>query len=176
MSCFRNEPGPSPGWRSSGGEWSRLDDEPVDLAKLGEVDQLARRPVGGLLNGLCIDPLGGFRIALDLEVLRKLLAPDRLPFAEESLDLFEDKRVALDRRRVMRLFVPDALPDRLGLDGKRQPTNAAQIVDRPVEPAQDVFAARPSATLRRHLTHTRLDSPNSVKLFLKWTCLTYCLR
>jgi hypothetical protein len=105
----------------------RLDDELVDLAKLGKADQLPWRPIVSLLNGLGVDPLRSLRVALDLEVLGKFLAPDRLPLAEQPLDLLEDERVALDGRRVMRFLVPDAFPDRLGLEGKRQPADPNKV-------------------------------------------------
>ncbi len=107
-------------------EPGRLDDESVNLPKLGQADELAGRPVRSL-NGLGVDPLRSFRVPLDLEVLGELLVSDRLSLAEEPLDLLEDERVAFDRRGVVRLRVPDALPDRICLEGKRQPLNFLRI-------------------------------------------------
>src|SRR6266542_452979 len=143
----------------------------MDLAQLGQVDPLSGRPVGRLLDCLCVHPLRRLRVALDFEVLSELLASNRLPFAEESLDLLENERVALDRRRVMSLLVPDALPDRVRLDRKWQPADAAEVIDRPVESAQNLLAARAATSSRRHLTYLRAETWFRSKSS-RWTCLT----
>src|SRR5439155_18546492 len=109
-------------------------------------DPLSGRPVRRLLDCLCVHPLRRLRVALDFEVLSELLAADSLPFAEESLDLLENESVALDRRRVMSLLVPDPLPDRVRLDRERQPADAAEIIDRPVKTTQNLLAARAPTT------------------------------
>jgi hypothetical protein len=68
-----------------------LDDKLVDLAQLSQADQLPDRPARSLLDGLRIHPLCGLRVALHLEVLRKFLATDGLPFSEELFDLLETR-------------------------------------------------------------------------------------
>jgi hypothetical protein len=133
----------------------RLDHELVDLAQLRQVDSLPDGPAGRLLDRLCVHPLRRLRVALDFEVLSELLVADRLSFAEEPLDLSKDERVALDRRRVMCLLVPDALPDRVRLDRKRQPPDGAEVIYRPVKSAQNLLAARAATPPRRHSTYFR---------------------
>src|SRR6266540_797300 len=133
----------------------RLDDKPVDLAQLRHVDPLSNGPVRRLLDRLCVHPLRRLRVALDFEVLSELLAANRLSFAEEPLDLPKDERVALDRRRVVCLLIPDALPDRVRLDWKGQPADAAEVIYRPVKSAQNLLAARAPTPPRRHSTYFR---------------------
>src|SRR5439155_1760651 len=132
---------------------SGLDDELVDLTELGQVDALGGGPGPHFLDGLCVHPLSPLGVSLDFEILGELLAADRPPLAEEALDLFEDQGVALDRRRVVSLLIPDALPDRLGLGGKWQPADAVEIVDCPVQGAENVRTAWTTSTSRRHSTY-----------------------
>jgi hypothetical protein len=54
---------------------------------------------------------------------------------------------------VMRLLVPDPLPDRSRLDRERQAADVAEIIDRPVESAQNLLAARATTPSRRNLTY-----------------------
>jgi len=64
---------------------------------------------------------------------------------------------------VMRLLVPDALPDRVRLDRKRQTADAAEVIDRPVKSAQNFLAARAPTSSRRHLTYPRTDTRSRSK-------------
>lgn len=105
----------------------RLDDEPVNLAQLGQIDPLPARPNAGLLDRLGVYPLRRLRVALDLEIRSQLLAPDRLPLGEQALDFPQDQRVSFDRRRVVGLLVPDPYPDRLRLQRKRQAADAVSV-------------------------------------------------
>lgn len=61
-----------------------------------------------------------------------------------ALDFPQDERLSLDRRRMVSLLVPDALPDRLGLERKREAADTLQILDRTVECAKPLLPSRPT--------------------------------
>src|SRR5581483_2291496 len=98
----------------------RLDDEPVDLPQLGQVDPLTTRPIKRLRHRLRVNPLRRLRIPLHLEVFGQFLASDGLPFAQQLLDFLQDEGIALDGRGVVRLLVPDSFPDPIRFEGKRE--------------------------------------------------------
>jgi hypothetical protein len=57
-----------------------------------------------------VDPVRGVRVPTDLEVFAQLLVADSATLGEQLLDLFEDKRVALDHgsgSAERKLFVPN---------------------------------------------------------------------
>jgi hypothetical protein len=121
-----------------------LDDSPVDLAQLRESHAGANRLA---MDRLAVDPKSCVGIPLDLQIRGKLLAADGPSLEEQKLHLALDERVALDRSRVMRLLVPDVLPDALRFVESRQAAHAIEIHDRSVEPLVDHLTTRP-----RHLT------------------------
>jgi len=91
----------------------RAESHPVDLSHLGHGQQRSVEP-SPRLERLAVDPLGGGGVATHLHVLPQLLIPNRDTVGEEPLDLPEHQRVALDRRGVVDLLVPDGGPDPLG--------------------------------------------------------------
>ena len=107
--------------------------QPVDLADLGQGDELGGLVVG--LNGLPVDPLRSVPVAADLQVLAQLLLADRASLREQLFHLPQHEGVALDRRGVVRFLEPDAAPDVCGL---RRTGQAAQtgpeLGDLDVEP------------------------------------------
>src|SRR6202521_4049698 len=103
--------------------------KPVILAHLRHREELSARP-GTLACGLAVDPAGCGRVTRDLEVILKCLAAGRLALAEERLNLSAHQRVALQRRRIVRLVVPDVGPDSLGLVwGGKTAEAGPQLVD-----------------------------------------------
>ena len=121
--------------------------ESVDVANLGQGDELAGRPAARL-QALLVDPLGGISVATDFHVLGQLLVADSATLAEEDLDFTQDERVALDRGRVVGLLVPDVAPDVLRLDRTGQAAEAAsELLDAIGELAVDGFPASAAATL-----------------------------
>jgi hypothetical protein len=96
-----------------------LHDQLMYLSQLGNRDE---GPLGWTMDRthrVCINPLGGVSIALDLQILAQVLIADRTALGKQSLDLTQNERVALHCCRVMRLFVPYALPYPLCFDGQR---------------------------------------------------------
>lgn len=95
--------------------------QPVDVAQLGQRDQLAFSP-RARLDSASVDPVGPIGVTAYIEVLAQLLVADRATFGQQGLDLLEHERVALDRRRVMCLLEPDATPDALRLQRRGKTT------------------------------------------------------
>ncbi|MFT4188651.1 MAG: hypothetical protein QM621_08710 [Aeromicrobium sp.] len=83
---------------------------------LVECQQIAGPPVAWLQR-LPVDPFGGGSVADDLHVLLEFFRSDRTAFVKELANLADDESVSLDRCRMVRLLVPQPLPDRFGLDG-----------------------------------------------------------
>jgi hypothetical protein len=81
-----------------------------------------------------VDPLRGVSIALDLQILAQVLVPDSAAFLQQGLDLPEYERVALHGGRMMGLFVPDTLPNALGLNGQRQAAHGGKIAQTAINP------------------------------------------
>src|SRR5712692_9351445 len=96
----------------------------MDLSNLLEREQRCASCTS--LSGLAIDPGRGIRVALDLEVFLQLFVAHGLAACEQRLDLLQDERVALDRRRVVRLVEPDIAPDLVCLGRPGQPTNSLE--------------------------------------------------
>jgi hypothetical protein len=89
--------------------------EVVDVADLGERDELAFRPIAWL-DRVTVDPVGGVRVAADFQIFAELLVADGATLGKQELDLLEHERIALDSGRVKRLFQPDAAPNAFSLD------------------------------------------------------------
>jgi len=68
---------------------------------------------------VAVDPPGCVGVPLDFQLLAELLVADRPAFPKEDLDLLADQGVALYRRGVVGLLVPDVRPDALGLFWRR---------------------------------------------------------
>jgi len=89
--------------------------EPVHVPDLGQGDQLDGW-LGAGVEGMAVDPACGVRIALHLEVLGQLLAPDGPTLVEQLLYLAQHQGVSFDGRGVVSLVHPDLVPDRLRFD------------------------------------------------------------
>jgi hypothetical protein len=83
--------------------------ELVNLAEVSDGERGLAGPLTGL-DSLAIDPICGVAVPLHLHVLTQLLVTHGPAFFQELLNLVENQCVALDRRRVMRLFEPDPEP------------------------------------------------------------------
>jgi len=104
------------------------------MAYFGEGDQAAVGP-RARFDRAAIDPVGRRGVAAYLEVLAQLLVADGATLCEQQFDLLQDESVALDGRRMMGLLEPDAAPDVLCLDRRRESAEAlAQLSDLDLEP------------------------------------------
>ena len=65
----------------------------------------------GPVNRLPVHPLGRRSVAPDLQIFLKLPVADGSPLGQKPLNLLQHQRIALDRRRMMGLLVPDSAPD-----------------------------------------------------------------
>src|SRR5712692_4972526 len=94
------------------------------------------------LQGLCIHPFRSVGVCADLEVFIQLFSTDRAALDEKELNLSQEKRVPLDRGRVVRLLVPDVAPDRARLVRQGQAAYAVEFVNRPLQPLVDELPRR----------------------------------
>ena len=83
----------------------------VNLPDLGQTQDGSGVTEPDPVDGLPVHPLGRRRIAPDLQILPEFPIADGAPFRQETLDLLEHQRIALDGRGVMGLPVPDSAPD-----------------------------------------------------------------
>ncbi len=128
------------------------------LTNLGQRQQLLGSPLTRC-DRLAVDPLGRIGVALNLHVVAQLLLPDHAALAEQELDLALDKRVALDRGRVVGLLVPDGGPDIFGFGRQRQTAQPrAQLADLELEALMKRFAGRAASPLGRLLRHAETNS------------------
>src|SRR5450759_4842668 len=81
--------------------------------------------------GLLVDPARRLAVGLGLQPLLKfVLASADDAVLKEQLDLLQPQRIALDSRRVVRLFRPNTSPDVLEDRRLRQSADNHQVVTR----------------------------------------------
>ncbi len=135
----------------------------VDPTHLVQGDQLAVVPGIGL-QGLPVDPPGSLRVALDLHVLTQRLGAHRPASLQQRLNLAQHQTVALQRRGVVGLPVPDVCPDRLGLLRAGQSAQPGpQLLDGRIEAGIDRRPARPTSS---HDPSSKLIHPRATQLNL----------
>jgi hypothetical protein len=88
------------------------------VPNLGDGDQVpALPPVCG--QGLGVHPSRGLTVAGDFQVVPQFLGTDGAAGVEQHLDLPQDQGVPLDRGGIVRLQMPDVIPQRVERQTKR---------------------------------------------------------
>ena len=109
----------------------------------------ADQPVGAPLVGfecLAVHPSSGIAIPLHLHVFLERLGTDGATVLGEGFDFSKYERVALQRRRVMSLEVPDVRPDRLSFLRRGKPAQTLpKIGEGSVELSVDGLSAGSSS-------------------------------
>jgi len=102
-------------------------------------------PVGppARVESLPVHPTGRIGVTLHLHVLTEFLGPDGPALIQELADLVQDHGVSLQGRGVVRLLMPQVVPDVLGLHGGGQPAQVlVEVVDGLVQAGVDRSAGR----------------------------------
>ena len=107
----------------------------------------------GPVDRLPVHPLGRRSVAPDLQILLELPVADGSPLGQKPLNLLQHQCIALDRRGMMGLFVPDSAPDSGSFLWDRQATEALpELRDIGSQPTIDL-ATRWAATSCRSLVN-----------------------
>ena len=96
----------------------------VDLPGLGQTQDGPRMTEPGPVDRLPVHPLGRRSVASDFQIFLELPVADGSPLGQKALDLLQYQRIALDRRGMMSLLVPDSAPDSSSFLWTRQASEA----------------------------------------------------
>ena len=129
----------------------------MHVTHLGDGEERIPDPVAGF-DRLRVHPAGGLAVPQHLEIVAKVLCPDSAPLVEQHRDLAQHQSVALDRRGVVGLQVPDVVPDRLRLGRPWETAEPLELGDRRRKAAIDRLPARSAARHTLPVLITGLDT------------------